>query len=194
RLRRARHLHPRHAFRVAGLHDRDDARGACARPVSGKAGWRRTGAARSGAVAHVRAARIACPRRSDRRPLDRRAVHRARIPRRPLQAAAMSHGPDVLARHVGDIAARAAAAILEVYRSDFAVTSKDDRSPLTAADLAANRVIVDGLRELTPDIPVLSEESAAVAWSERSRWQRYWLVDPLDGTREFIKRNGEFTV
>lgn len=106
----------------------------------------------------------------------------------------MSRELDVLARQVGDIAVRAAAAILEVYRSDFAVTSKDDRSPLTAADLAANRVIVDGLHALTPELPVLSEECAAVAWSERSQWQRYWLVDPLDGTREFVKRNGEFTV
>ena len=106
----------------------------------------------------------------------------------------MSRDLDQLARKVGDIAVRAAAAILEVYESDFAVTCKDDRTPLTAADLAANRVIVDGLRELTPDLPVLSEESALVAWPERSRWQRYWLVDPLDGTREFVKRNGEFTV
>ncbi|HEX7768692.1 MAG TPA: inositol monophosphatase family protein, partial [Dokdonella sp.] len=106
----------------------------------------------------------------------------------------MSRELDVLARQVGDIAVRAAAAILEVYESAFAVTCKDDRSPLTAADLAANRVIVDALRELTPELPVLSEESASVAWQERSRWHRYWLVDPLDGTREFIKRNGEFTV
>jgi 3'(2'), 5'-bisphosphate nucleotidase len=106
----------------------------------------------------------------------------------------MSRDLDHLARGVGDIAVRAAAAILEVYESDFAVTCKDDRTPLTAADLAANRVIVDGLRALTPDWPVLSEESALVAWPERSRWQRYWLVDPLDGTREFVKRNGEFTV
>ena len=101
---------------------------------------------------------------------------------------------DALARGVGEIAVRAAAAILEVYESDFAVTCKDDRSPLTAADLASNRVIVEALHALTPEWPVLSEESAEVAWSERSRWQRYWIVDPLDGTREFVKRNGEFTV
>ncbi|HEY0180519.1 MAG TPA: 3'(2'),5'-bisphosphate nucleotidase CysQ, partial [Dokdonella sp.] len=99
-----------------------------------------------------------------------------------------------LARAAGDIAARAAEAILEVYESDFAVAQKDDRSPLTAADLAAHRLIVAALGELTPAWPVLSEESADVAWSERSRWSRYWLVDPLDGTREFVKRNGEFTV
>ena len=72
-----------------------------------------------------------------------------------------------LARAAGDIAERAAAAILAVYESDFAVEHKDDRSPLTAADLAAHRVIVDGLRALTPDLPVLSEESSDIAWSER---------------------------
>lgn len=99
-----------------------------------------------------------------------------------------------LAQAAGEIAERAAQAILEVYESEFAVESKDDRSPLTAADLAANRIIVDALCALTPALPVLSEESAAVAWSERSQWSRYWLVDPLDGTREFVKRNGEFTV
>jgi 3'(2'), 5'-bisphosphate nucleotidase len=97
--------------------------------------------------------------------------------------------PDVCA-----IAQRAAAAILDVYESEFAVEHKDDRSPLTAADLAAHRSIVDGLRALTPELPILSEESAAIAWDERRQWSRYWLVDPLDGTREFVKRNGEFTV
>lgn len=88
----------------------------------------------------------------------------------------------------------AAQAILDVYRGDFDVERKDDRSPLTEADLAAHRIIVVGLKELTPDWPILSEESATIAWSERSTWSRYWLVDPLDGTREFVKRNGEFTV
>lgn len=96
---------------------------------------------------------------------------------------------------VCDLAERAGNAILEVYhRDDFDIRSKADDSPLTAADLAAHRVIVDGLRALTPDIPVLSEESADIAWATRREWSRYWLVDPLDGTREFIKRNGEFTV
>lgn len=93
------------------------------------------------------------------------------------------------------LAGRAGQAILEVYaREDFDVECKSDHSPLTAADLAAHRLIVAGLRELTPDIPVLSEESADIAWATRRRWSRYWLVDPLDGTREFLKRNGEFTV
>ncbi|RXE21940.1 3'(2'),5'-bisphosphate nucleotidase CysQ family protein, partial [Xanthomonas perforans] len=92
------------------------------------------------------------------------------------------------------IARDAGAAIMEVYAQDFSVEIKDDASPLTQADLAANRVIVEGLRRVTPDVPVLSEESAHVAWEQRQYWTSYWLVDPLDGTREFVKRNGEFSV
>jgi 3'(2'), 5'-bisphosphate nucleotidase len=92
------------------------------------------------------------------------------------------------------LARRAGAAILEIYAGTFGVENKADDSPLTAADMASHRVIVEGLHALTPDIPVLSEESAGIPWSERAAWKRYWLVDPLDGTREFIKRNGEFTV
>ena len=92
------------------------------------------------------------------------------------------------------IARAAGAVIMDVYRQDFAVEHKDDRSPLTQADLAAHRIIVAGLEKLTPDVPVLSEESASLPWSERQAWTRYWLVDPLDGTREFVKKNGEFTV
>ena len=85
-------------------------------------------------------------------------------------------------------------AIVEIYNRDFDIAHKDDKSPLTEADMAAHHIIVDGLEALTPDIPVLSEESATIPYSERSSWKRYWLVYPLDGTREFIKRNGEFTV
>jgi 3'(2'), 5'-bisphosphate nucleotidase len=96
--------------------------------------------------------------------------------------------------HAIVLAREAGAAIMQVYAQDFAVDTKDDDSPLTAADLAAHRVIVEGLDALTPDIPVLSEEDADIAWDLRCRWERLWLVDPLDGTREFIKRNGEFTV
>ncbi|MBS0431475.1 MAG: 3'(2'),5'-bisphosphate nucleotidase CysQ [Proteobacteria bacterium] len=92
------------------------------------------------------------------------------------------------------LARRAAAAILEIYAGSFGVESKSDDSPLTAADMASHKIIVEGLHALTPDIPVLSEESADIGWNERKGWNRYWLVDPLDGTREFIKRNGEFTV
>jgi len=92
-----------------------------------------------------------------------------------------------LARQAGD-------AIMTVYGEDFAVEHKADRSPLTEADLAAHRIILAGLTRLTPDLPVLSEEGAGIDWSVRRQWRRYWLVDPLDGTREFVKRNGEFTV
>ncbi|NDK38215.1 3'(2'),5'-bisphosphate nucleotidase [Pseudoxanthomonas gei] len=92
------------------------------------------------------------------------------------------------------IAREAAAAILEVYEHAFEVERKSDASPLTAADLAAHHIIVEGLQRLTPEWPVLSEESATVPWEVRRHWTRYWLVDPLDGTREFVKRNGEFTV
>lgn len=106
------------------------------------------------------------------------------------QATIQSLREDVLA-----IAQDAAASILEVYERDFEVMSKGDASPVTDADLAAHHGIVAGLSRLTPDIPVLSEESAhTVALEARSRWSRLWLVDPLDGTREFVKRNGEFSV
>ncbi len=92
------------------------------------------------------------------------------------------------------LARKAAAEILAVYESEFAIEHKDDRSPLTAADLASHRCIVAGLQALTPEIPVLSEESKDLDIAERRQWSTFWLVDPLDGTREFIKRNGEFTV
>jgi 3'(2'), 5'-bisphosphate nucleotidase len=93
------------------------------------------------------------------------------------------------------LARRAGAAILEVYASvEQGVTRKADDSPLTLADLRAHQILFDGLRQLTPDVPVLSEEAADVPFEVRSRWPRYWLVDPLDGTKEFLARNGEFTV
>ncbi|MCG6933967.1 MAG: 3'(2'),5'-bisphosphate nucleotidase CysQ [Gallionella sp.] len=93
------------------------------------------------------------------------------------------------------IAHRAGAAIMAVYQSgETGETAKADNSPLTLADLAAHRIIVEELTGMTPDIPILSEEAADIAYPVRSQWTRYWLVDPLDGTREFIKRNGEFTV
>ena len=92
------------------------------------------------------------------------------------------------------LAVEASAQILRIYATAFGVTTKDDDSPLTAADLAAHHVIVAGLQRLTPEIPVLSEESANVPFAERSQWRRYWLVDPLDGTKEFVQRNGQFTV
>jgi len=93
-----------------------------------------------------------------------------------------------------EIARRAGDAIMEVYTGQVEVEYKDDRSPLTAADKAAHAVIVAGLKQNWPEIPILSEEGAEIAYAERQNWQRFWLVDPLDGTKEFIKKNGEFTV
>ena len=93
-----------------------------------------------------------------------------------------------------NIAEAAAREILDVYETEFNVDNKEDHSPLTAADMAAHKLICRKLPELTPGIPILSEESADIPYATRQTWQRYWLVDPLDGTREFIKRNGEFTV
>ena len=101
---------------------------------------------------------------------------------------------DRLIEPVTEIARKAGDAILEVYATDFSVQSKDDDSPLTQADLAAHRVIMAGLGELTPAVPILSEESGLPDFAKRSGWGEYWLVDPLDGTKEFVKRNGEFTV
>ena len=93
-----------------------------------------------------------------------------------------------------DMTRRAGAAILEVYKSDFEVRTKSDASPLTEADLAAHDVIATALASLTPQMPLLSEESIPPPYGQRQRWNRYWLIDPLDGTREFVNRNGQFTV
>ena len=93
-----------------------------------------------------------------------------------------------------DISHRAGRAILEWYDGDMGITQKADESPLTKADLASHELINAELTRLWPDIPVLSEESADIPWETRQTWQQYWLVDPLDGTREFINHNGEFTV
>ena len=95
---------------------------------------------------------------------------------------------------VADLAKIAGDAILEVYATDFDVQAKEDDSPLTQADMASNRKIVAGLAALTPEIPIISEEFGLPEFTERSAWSRYWLIDPLDGTREFVNRNGEFTV
>ncbi|MBM4195541.1 MAG: 3'(2'),5'-bisphosphate nucleotidase CysQ [Gammaproteobacteria bacterium] len=106
----------------------------------------------------------------------------------------MKPEPQSLLPAVLDTARAAGRAILAVYGSDFAIETKDDRSPLTAADRAAHDVIQRELEALTPGVPVWSEESAGIPPGERAGWTRFWLVDPLDGTKEFIKRNGEFTV
>ena len=94
---------------------------------------------------------------------------------------------------VCNIAIKAGKEILKYYTEDIHVTHKDDSSPLTKADLASNKIIMNALQQLDSTIPILSEESL-VEWKERKNWTKYWLVDPLDGTKEFIKQNGEFTV
>ncbi|MFP2507148.1 MULTISPECIES: 3'(2'),5'-bisphosphate nucleotidase CysQ [Buttiauxella] len=93
------------------------------------------------------------------------------------------------------LAREAGAAIMQVYEGQkpLEATQKSDDSPVTAADIAAHTIILQGLQTLTPEIPVLSEEDPQT-WETRQSWDRYWLVDPLDGTKEFLKRNGEFTV
>ncbi len=92
------------------------------------------------------------------------------------------------------IAREAGQAIMQIYSSEFAVEYKADESPLTAADRAAHQIIRDRLGALSPRLPVWSEEASDIDFAERSGWPMFWLVDPLDGTKEFIKRNGEFTV
>lgn len=92
------------------------------------------------------------------------------------------------------ISRRAGLKILEWYQGDMGITLKADDSPLTRADLASHELINTELTKHWPDIPVLSEESADIPWEVRQNWRQYWLVDPLDGTKEFINQNGEFTV
>lgn len=100
-----------------------------------------------------------------------------------------------LLNSIVSIAGDAGLKILELYDSaDLDVSSKHDNTPLTEADLAANQVIIDKLSHIQPAYPILTEESCSVSFDERHEWNRYWLVDPLDGTREFIKHSGEFSV
>lgn len=93
-----------------------------------------------------------------------------------------------------DIAHAAGDEIMKVYATDFPVEIKEDNSPLTIADKQSNAVILEGLQRLYPDIPFISEENKLLSYGERKNWTRCWLIDPLDGTKEFIKKNGEFTV
>jgi len=95
---------------------------------------------------------------------------------------------------VVELSKLAGARIMDIYQQDFDVIQKQDDSPVTIADMAAHAIIDDGLEEIAGEFPVLSEESTLIPFSDRMHWETYWLVDPLDGTREFIKRNGEFTV
>jgi len=95
---------------------------------------------------------------------------------------------------LASIAVKAGKAILDVYGTDFEVRSKDDESPLTLADTRSHFIIAESLKERYPDIPVLSEEGKQEPFETRRSWCRFWLIDPLDGTKEFVKRNGEFSV
>ena len=89
-------------------------------------------------------------------------------------------------------------ALLEVYSRDFSVELKDDKTPITEADRKAHSIISKGLRSFPvdgySDLPLLSEEGRDIPFAERNSWKRFWMIDPLDGTKEFVKRNGEFTV
>jgi len=98
---------------------------------------------------------------------------------------------------IKDIAIKAGNEILRIYNDELlskSVDYKSDNSPLTLADKASNKIIVEALEIFFPEIPILSEEGKNIEYNERKKWEKFWLVDPLDGTKEFIKRNGEFTV
>ena len=95
---------------------------------------------------------------------------------------------------IKQIAFKAGEAIMDIYAKDFSVDYKDDKSPLTEADIKSNGIICDELKKLTPDIPIMSEENKQVEYEIRKEWEYYWCIDPIDGTKEFIKKNGEFTV
>lgn len=95
--------------------------------------------------------------------------------------------------HLVSLSRLAGQEIMKIYNSPFQVNYKEDQSPLTKADLAANEIICRGLKEIL-DIPILSEENILIDYNERKKWEHFWIVDPLDGTKEFINRNGEFTV
>ena len=95
---------------------------------------------------------------------------------------------------IEQIAKEAGGAAMRIYEKDFTVAYKEDSSPLTEADTAANAIICDALQSLYPDIPILSEENSAVAYDVRREWDYFWCIDPIDGTKEFIKKNGEFTI
>lgn len=113
----------------------------------------------------------------------------------PQNALNLPYPLQALLPQIVALAEDAGKAIMKTYsREDFGTTAKEDNSPLTHADMASHDLILADLRTLTPDLPVLSEESKGVSHAERRSWHTFWLIDPLDGTKEFIKRNGEFTV
>ena len=99
---------------------------------------------------------------------------------------------DLFIERLIQTACQAGDKIMEIYHTDFEVYTKDDKSPLTEADKRANALIESKLHEMTPKIPILSEEGIDVDYKIRSDWDQYWLVDPLDGTKEFVKKNPVF--
>jgi 3'(2'), 5'-bisphosphate nucleotidase len=97
-------------------------------------------------------------------------------------------------KDIENIAKKAGEEIMKIYKKDFQIEYKDDKSPLTEADTKSNEIICEALASLYPEIPMLSEENKKVAFEDRKNWQYYWCIDPIDGTKEFIKKNDEFTV
>jgi len=93
-----------------------------------------------------------------------------------------------------NIAIEAGRAVMDIYEKDFEVEYKEDSSPLTDADIRANEIICEGLKELWPHVPILSEESSVTPYEERKKWEYFWCIDPIDGTKEFIKKSDEFTI
>ena len=100
---------------------------------------------------------------------------------------------ELLLLNICNISIKAGKKILEYYENNNAVFIKEDNSPLTNADLSSNKIIIEELKKIDIDTPILSEETL-ISWNERKDWNTYWLIDPLDGTKEFIKKNDEFTV
>jgi 3'(2'), 5'-bisphosphate nucleotidase len=97
-------------------------------------------------------------------------------------------------KQLTDFVKEAAKAAMEIYEKDFSVSYKDDKSPLTEADTKVNEIICNTLKNLYPQIPILSEENKTIDYEIRKNWKRYWCIDPIDGTKEFIKKNGEWTI
>jgi 3'(2'), 5'-bisphosphate nucleotidase len=95
---------------------------------------------------------------------------------------------------INSIAQKAGDEIMKIYQQDFEVDYKADNSPITKADIKSNEIITESLKDLHPEIPILSEENKQISYKIRKNWEYFWLIDPLDGTKEFVKTNGEFTV
>ncbi|MEC9374869.1 MAG: 3'(2'),5'-bisphosphate nucleotidase CysQ [Pseudomonadota bacterium] len=106
----------------------------------------------------------------------------------------MKKNPEKLIDTIIEISEEASSKIIDIYSKGYTLEKKEDTSPLTEADRFSHKIIENSLKKLSPNLPILSEEGSIKSWAERSNWNEYWLIDPLDGTKEFINRNGEFTV